>query len=44
MNRLQYRHEFRKDIKEPSNQVIAQQSLNLKFEITVKLNKFLHHP
>ena len=43
-NRLQYRQDIHEDIREHNVQILHQNSLQLKFEITVKLNNFLQHP
>ena len=39
VNRLQYRQDFHKDIQDHSIQILTQDNLTLKFEITVRLNK-----
>ena len=44
LNRLQYRQDIHKDIQERNIQVLTQDNLTLKFEITVKLNEIIHHP
>ena len=43
LNRLQYRHDIHKDKQEHNIQILTQDNLTLKFEITVKLNNLLHH-
>ena len=43
-NRLQYRHDIHKDIQEHNIQILQQDSLTLKFEITVRLNKIVQRP
>ena len=43
LNRLQYRHDIHKDIQEHNIQILTQDYLTLKFEITVKINKLVHH-
>ena len=44
LNRLQYRQEIHKDIQEHYIQILTQDNLKLKFEITVRLNNMIHHP
>ena len=44
LNRLQYRQDIHKDIQEHNIQILTQDNLTLKFEITVRLNKIIHHP
>ena len=44
LNKLQYRHDIHKDIQEHNIQIITQDNLTLKFEITVKLNKVVYAP
>ena len=44
LNRLQYRQDIHEDIREHNTQILQQNSLQLKFEITVKLNNFVQHP
>ena len=44
LNRLQYRQDINKDIQEHNIQILTQDNLTLKFEITVRLNKIIHHP
>ena len=44
LNRLQYRHDFHKDIQEQNIQVLTQDNLTVKLEIAVKLNILVHHP
>ena len=44
LNRLQYRQDIHKDIKEHNIQKLTQINLTLKFEITVRLNNIIHHP
>ena len=44
LNRLQYREEIHKDIQEHNIQILTQDNLTLKFEITVRLNHVNHHP
>ena len=44
LNRLQYRQDIHEDIREHNIQILQQNSLQLKFEITIKLNKILQRP
>ena len=44
LNRLQYRHDIHKDIQENNIQILQQDSLTLKLEITVRLNNIIQHP
>ena len=44
LNRLQYRQDIHEDIREHNNQILQQNSLQLKFEITIKLNNIGQHP
>ena len=44
LNRLQYRQDIHKDIKEHNIQILQQNSLTLKFEITVRLTNIVQHP
>ena len=44
LNRLQYRQDIHEDIREHNIQIFQQNSLQLKFEITIKLNNILQHP
>ena len=44
LNRLQYRQDIHEDIKEHNIQILQQNSLQLKFEITVKFNNIIQHP
>ena len=44
LNRLQYRQDIHKDIQEHKIQILQQNSLQLKFEITVRLNNIVQHP
>ena len=44
LNRLQYRQDIHDDIREHNVQILNQNSLQLKFEITVKLNNIVQHP
>ena len=44
LNRLQYRQDIHKDIQEHIIQKLQQNSLQLKIEITVRLNNFVQHP
>ena len=44
LNRLQYRQEIHKDIREHNVQILHQNSLQLNFEITVRLNNSVQHP
>ena len=43
LNRLQYRQHIHKDIQEHNIQIIHQNSLQLKFEITVRPNNIVQH-
>ena len=42
-NRLQYRQDIQKDIQDHNIQILTQDNFTLKFDITVKLNKIIHH-
>ena len=44
LNRLQYRQDIHKDIKDHNLQMLTQDNLSLKFEITISLNNMIHHP
>ena len=44
LNRLQYRQDIHDDIRDHNIQILQQNSLQLKFEITVKLNNITQHP
>ena len=44
LSRLQYRQDIHEDIREHNVQILNQNSLQLKFEITVKLNNIFQHP
>ena len=44
LNRLQYRQDIHEDIREHNVQILNQNSLQLKFEITVNLNNIVQHP
>ena len=44
LNRLQYRQDIHKKIQEHNIQMLQQNSLQLKFEITVRLNNTVQHP
>ena len=44
LSRLQYRQDIHKDIQEHNIQILQQNSLQLKFEITVRLNNIVQHP
>ena len=44
LNRLQYRQDIHNDIRDHNIQILQQNSLQLKFEITVKLNNITQHP
>ena len=44
LSRLQYRQDSHKDIQEHNSQILQQNSLQLKFEITVRLNNIVQHP
>ena len=43
LNRLQNRHDIYKDIQELNIQILTQDNLTLKFEMTLKLNNLIHH-
>ena len=43
INILQYRQYIQKDIQEHKKQLLTQDNLTLKFEITVRLNNITHH-
>ena len=44
LNRLQYRQDIHDDIRDHNIQILQQNSLQLKFEIKVKLNNIAQHP
>ena len=44
LKRLQHRQNIHEDIREHNVQILHQNSLQLKFEITVKLNNIVQHP
>ena len=44
LNRLQYRQDIHKDIKEHDIQILTQDNLLLKIEINLRLNIKIHHP
>ena len=44
LNRLQNRQDIHEDIREHNIQILQQNSLQLKFEITVSLNNIVQHP
>ena len=44
LNRLYYRQDIHEDIREHNVQILQQNSLQLKFEITIKLNNIVQHP
>ena len=44
LNRLQYRQDIHKDIREHNIQILQQNSLQVKCEITVRLNNIIQHP
>ena len=44
LSRLQYRQDIHKDIQEHNIQILQQNSLQLKFEITIRLKSFVQHP
>ena len=44
LHRLQYRQDIHEDIRDHNIQILQQNSLQLKFEITVKLNNIAQHP
>ena len=44
LNRLQYRQDIHKDIQEHNIQILQQNSLQLTFEITVRLNNIVQNP
>ena len=44
LNRLQYRQDIHEGIREHNVQILHQNCLHLKFEITVKLNNIVQHP
>ena len=44
LNRLQYRQDIHENIPDHNIQILQQNSLQLKFEITIKLNKIVQHP
>ena len=43
LTRLQYRQDIHKDSQEHNSQLLQQNSLTLKFEITVRLNNIVQH-
>ena len=43
LNRLQYRQDINKDVQEHNIQILQQNNLTLKFEITVRLNNIVRH-
>ena len=44
LNRLQYRQDIHEDIREQNIRILQQNSLQLKFEITIRLNDFVQQP
>ena len=44
LNRIQCRHDIRKDIQEHNIQILQQNSLTLKFELTSRVNNIVQHP
>ena len=44
LNRLQYRQDIHEDIRQQNIQILQQNSLQIKLEITVKLNNIVQHP
>ena len=44
IKRLQYRQDIHEDIREHNIQILQQKSLQLKFEITIRLNNIVQHP
>ena len=44
LNRLQYGQDIHEDIRQHTIQILQQNSLQLKFEITVRLNNVVQHP
>ena len=44
LKRLEYRQDINKDIQDHDIQILRQDNLTLKLEITVKLNNIVHHP
>ena len=44
LNRLQYRQDIHKDIQDHNIQILTQDNLTLKFEVTVRLNNINHCP
>ena len=44
LKKLQYRQDIHKDIQEHNIQILQQNSLQLKFEITVRFNNIVQHP
>ena len=44
LNRLQYRQDIHEDIRDHNIQILQQNSLQLKFEITIKLKNIVQHP
>ena len=44
LNRLKYRQDIHEDIREHNIQKLQQNNLQLKFEITIKLNNIVQHP
>ena len=43
-NRLQYRQDIHEDIREHNIRILQHNSLQLKFDITIKLNNIVQHP
>ena len=43
LNRLEYRQDIHKDIQDHNIQILRQDNLAVKFEITVKQNKLIYH-
>ena len=44
LNRLQYRQDIHEDIRQHNIYILQQNSLQLKFETTIKLNHIVQHP
>ena len=44
LNRLQHRQDIHEDIREHNIQILQQNSLQLKFDITIRLNNIVKHP
>ena len=44
LNRLQLRHDIRRDKQEHNIQILTQDNITFKFEITVELNNLVHYP